>query len=120
MVNADQYEYSLVQFGSSGWSLRSHQHIRASAKDHNCFSLGLLLATSCCTSACEIVAADGSADFHDTLTSLVEVSQENNDQIRHAILQVALLLCRLESSAYDALETLRVVKDQYLEGKALA
>ena len=103
VVNADQYEYSLIPFGSSGWSLRSHQYFRASAKDHDCFSLGLLLATSCCTSACEIVVADGSVDFHDTLASLVKVAQENNDQIRHAILQVALLLCHLESSSHDAL-----------------
>ena len=66
------------------------------------------------------MAADGSVDFHDTLASLVEVAQENNDQIRHVILQVALLLCRLESSVHDALETLREVEDQYLESKALA
>jgi hypothetical protein len=116
VVNADQFEYSRVPFGSDGWSLRSHVFIHASAKDHDFFSSGLLIATSCCALAREIVEGNGDVCYRDSLTHLIETTRVNNDQIRHGILEVALSLCLLDISIHDALQKLEILHAGLQEG----
>jgi serine/threonine protein kinase len=110
VVNADEFDYSRVPFGSGGWSLRSHRNIRASAKDHDCFSTGLLIATSCCASAREIVEENGDMCYRDSLTHLIETARVDNDRIRHGILEAAFSLCLLDISIHDALQKLQTLR----------
>jgi hypothetical protein len=116
VVNADQFEYSRVPFGSDGWSLRSHVFIRASAKDHDCFSSGLLIATSCFALAREILEGNGDVCYRDSLTDLIETARVNNDQIRQGILEVALSPCLLDISIHDALQKLEILHAGLQEG----
>ena len=105
-----------MPFGSDGWSLRSHVHIRASAKDHDCFNTGLVIATSCCAAAREIVEENGDVCYRDSLTHLIEIARVNSDLIRHGILEMALSLCLLDISIHDAFEKLETLRAGLHEG----
>ena len=107
VVNADECDGSLIPYGTHGWSLQSHRYVRASAKEHDIFSLGILLATACCSSACDIVEDADNVDYSDFLRELIAEAGERNDQVRVTILQVALSLCLFETTLDEALGLLR-------------
>jgi hypothetical protein len=108
VVNADELDPEHVPFGTEGWSLQSQRFPVAPAKDHDRFSMGLLLAWSCSSQVNEIVASsDERICWAKSLRRLVEeASRDKNDEIRHVILGNALALCRLDISVEEAARAL--------------
>jgi hypothetical protein len=107
VVNADELDPTLVPFGTAGWSLKSQRFPVAPAKDHDRFSIGLLLAWSCSSRVNEIVEShNNERSWCESLTCLVEEASRETDEIRHAILLNALALCRLDISVEDAARAL--------------